>query len=206
MLWLYDNAICDDLAQSFNTSEGNPVVKVFDPEHVLDLVAQIKEDKITFPVIALQRYDSIDIDTDRYNFSRAHLGTQAVFDKVHNTWYNEKAIPISLGYQLNIMSTNTADIDELTRELMFKYTSMYFLSIQLPYEANRRIRFGIIIDPNSSIERQSSASEYLASGQLYRTTIQLQCQGCVLVNYTPIKLRRQSYSIDSSIPPKLKDK
>ena len=198
MLWCYDQAICDDLSSSFNpNTTNNPVVKVFDPDHILDLVAQIKDDTITYPVVALQRYDSIDIDTTRTNFSRIHLGTSVIFDKETNNWYNEQVIPITMGYQLTILSANTADRDELVRELLFKYTKMYFLSITVPYESKRKIRFGVVIDHNTSISYTSGSSKYISSGQVYRTEIQLICQGCVLVNYIPIKLKRTEYNIET---------
>lgn len=200
MLYLYDQAICDDLIASFNTNVvDNPVVKVFDPESIVGLVAQIQEDTISFPVIAIERDPTINIDTERSNFTRMHRGVHAVFDKENNLWYNERAVPITLSYSMSIITTNTADMDELVRELIFKYTQMYFLTIRLPYESDRKLRFGIKLDDGTTIERQSAASEYYSSGQLYRTKLQLNCEGCVLLSYTPIKLKRQESEIEATV-------
>lgn len=158
----------------------------------------MKEDKIKYPIIAITRNNDINIDESRSNFSWMHLGTQCVFDKVSNNYYNEKAIPIVLSYTMDIFTTSVADMDELVRELLFKYTTMYFLSINIPYESNRKLRFGVTLSKGSTIQRQSGASQYIQSGQLYRTTITLNCEGCVLLSYTPVKLRRQDYEIDAS--------
>ena len=196
ILYLYDRAIVDDLQKSFNPDNmSDPEVKVVDQEGLIQVLAQMKEDKIAFPVVSLVRNSSVNIDSNRCNFTWMHIGTQCVFDKVHNNYYNERAIPVQLGYDLDILTTNTADMDEMIRELMFKYTSMYFLSIQIPYESDRSIRFGVYIDPDSTIERMSKTAEYLNRGQLYRSTLKLKCDGCVLLHYTPVKLRRQEYEI-----------
>lgn len=191
MIWLYDNAIVEDLNQSFNYGNvGKPVVKVVSPENIVGIAAQIKDDNITFPIVALSRPSDIEIDTERTNFTRAKFGVPAVFDTETNCIYNERAVPINLQYDMTILTTNTADMDELTKELLFKYSSQYFLTITLPYESKRKIRFGVEIPDGSSINKSSASSEYSSSGTLYQSIIQLKCYGCVLISYTPHKLTR----------------
>ena len=73
---------------------------------------------------------------------------------------------------------------------------MYFLTIKLPYESDRRVRFGVSIDKDYTIERSSGSSEYINSGQLYLSKLKLNCEGCVMVDYTPVKLRRVAYELD----------
>lgn len=206
MLYLYDKCIVDDLKKSFNPNNvPNPVVSVVDPEAVIGIAAQIQEDQIHLPIVALTRDDNTTIDTSRYNFTRAHRGVQSVLDPDTNELYYEKAVPVSLSYKLTILTTNSADRDELVKELLFKYTSMYFLMFRLPYEYKRQIRFGVVVDADSNIENASGASEYTQTGQLYQTIIPLRCEGCVLVSYTPAKLRRIQYEIDSSKYPNSKN-
>ena len=118
-----------------------------------------------------------------------------VFCPVTNNLYYEKALPINLRYALTVLTTNTADTDEIVRELLFKYAQMYFLTIQLPYEADRKIRFGITLDLSQEVERKSGQLEYLKSGQIYQTIIPLRCEGCVMVHYTPAHLRRTAHEI-----------
>lgn len=200
MLYCYDNAIVDDLIQSFNpNSVQNPVVKVISPDKILGLAAQIQDDKISFPIVALNRDESTSIDLDRMNFTRMHFGIQSVLDTETNELYYEKSIPIKLSYDLTVLTTNTADRDELLKELLFKYGNMYFLTIQLPYYCKRKIRFGITLNTESELRHSSGNFEYLENGQLYQTIIPLRCEGCVLVSYTPAKLKRTIYEIESDL-------
>jgi len=190
LLYKYDKAIVDDLTESFNPdSVENPVVRVISPDKILDLAAQIQQDKIQFPIVALSRDTGIHINSELYNFSRAQFGVRSVLDNETNMLYYEKAIPINLSYIMTLLTTNQADMDELLREIIFKYTAQYFLEINLPYECNRKIRFGINIDKDS-IESSSGSFEYLESGQLYQTMLTLKCEGAVLVHYTPAHLKR----------------
>lgn len=198
MLYLYDKAIISDL----NECLGKDTVRVIDPEAVVDIVAQIENDDISFPVIALTRSPSPTVDISRTNFTWMHSGVSMVIDPETNNVYNEKILPIKLAYNLTVLTTNQADLDEIVRELLFKYIQMYFLTIKLPYESDRKIRFGIRIDPDTEIEQTSGSAEYIKSGALYQAIIPIQCDGCVLVTYTPAHLQRLQHEIDTSIPPK----
>lgn len=190
MIYLYDKAICEDLENSFDPDHiGNSAVKVIDPEGAVNLAAQIQNDEIKFPLVSLTRADEPNIDKERMNFTWAHKGLASVFDSKTNTLYYEKRIPINLSYNLTILATNTADKDELLRELLMKYLDMYYLRITLPYESNRFINFGIRIDQDG-IETSSGSFEYLSQGKLYQCIIPLKCEGCMLVSYTPRKLTR----------------
>lgn len=190
MLYLYDKAICDDLRRSFNPDAvPDPAVRVIDPEGIIDVAAQLQEDRIKFPVLAVYRNPETPVDTSRTNFTRMHKGMLTLFDNKTNTLYTEKILPIKLSYQLTALATNTADIDEILRELMFKYLNMYFLVIKLPYEDPRKIRFGISID-FEGITRKTSTVDFLKSGKLHEVALPLNVEGAVLVDYTPIKLRR----------------
>lgn len=195
MLYLYDRALVKDLKESFNPENvENPVVKVIDPEGVIGLAAQIQNDEIKFPIVALERDQDTPIDQDRWNFTRAHKGVVSVFDNKTNQLYYEKAVPIKLSYELTLLTTNTADMDELFREILMKYISMYFLKIKLPYECERYVRFGVTIDYDN-IQRSSGSFDYIEGGKLYQTIVPLRCEGCVLVTYTPVKLKRSEIQI-----------
>jgi len=191
MIYLYDRAICNDLNESFNPDGvDNPGVVVVGTEEVVGLVAQIQNDDIRFPIVALTRKPDTPIDNDRMNFTRLHKGVYAVLEEETNNIYYEKSIPIDLRYVITVLTTNTVDMDEIVKELIFKYTDMYFLTMELPYEAKRKVRFGITIDPDSSIEKSSGLVEYIQNGQLYQTLIPLKIEGAVLVSYTPAHLKR----------------
>lgn len=192
MIWRYDEAIVDDLKASFKVDDGSqkPAVGVVSPENIVSIAAQIQEDQLSFPIIAVERDRNTPVDTSLMNFTRMHQGVETVFDNETNMLYYEKAVPIKLSYMLAVMSPNTADVDEILRELIFKYTHQYFLSIHVPYESKRRIRFGVVMDKDKDIEWYSTTSDYLQEGKLHSAGIHLIVDGAVLLTYTPVHLRR----------------
>lgn len=199
MIYLYDNAICSDLKKSFNPDNTpNPVVSVIDPEGAITIAAQMQNDEVKYPLVVLSRDPDPKIDTERYNFTRAKRGVVVGFDKVSNELLSERAIPMSLNYKLTAITTSTVDMDEIMKELLFKYSDMYFLSIELPYEIKRRIRFGVRMVPDTSVSTTSATFDYLSAGTLYESSIQLECLGCVWVSYNTSKLRRMTTEITTS--------
>lgn len=185
MIWVYDNAIVKDLSECIDPNGGaNSTVKVMGEDGMMGVFAQLQEDKINFPALFLYRHPETPLDQSRFNFTRMHKGVPCVYDSEKNNIYLEKAIPITLGYDLHVLTTNTVDMDEIIRELVFRYSSMYYLTIEAPYESKRKIRFGVAINPDTNIQRKSANSEYLESGKLYESIIELQCQGAVMLDYT----------------------
>lgn len=190
MLYLYDAEVINDIKKSLNSANANPNVVMADADTFPGILAQIQNDEITYPLILLQRDEDMPIITELVNFTRSHRGVPAAFDTKTNNLYFEKALPVDIQYTLRIVSTNTADTDELARELFYKYLSMYFLTIQLPYESDRKIRFGIQVDLEYGIKKESGNFEYIQNGALYQSTIHLKTNGCVSLSYTPRHLTR----------------
>lgn len=191
MLWIYDDAIVQDLINCINPDGGmSSTVKVLGEEGVMGILAQMQEDKIKFPAIFLERLAETPLDPKRYNYTRLHKGVPAVLDTETNNLYLEKAAPIELKYNLHVMTTNTVDMDELVKELLFRYSLMYYVTAKVPYESDRKIRFGIAINPDTTISKKSGASDYVESGKLYESIIELDCQGAVMLSYTPRHIQR----------------
>lgn len=202
MIYLYDNAITQDLRDSFDTRmSGTPAVRVIDPEESIGLAAQLQNDQIQFPIISVNRVPNWTIDKNRRNFTAAKRGVLAGIETSTNNFYYERSMPIELSYELSIITTRVADMDEIVKEILFKYSSMYFLSIRLPYECNRVVRFGVIVD-DDNIERISTVKDSHQTGALHQTIIPMKCEGCVLVSYLPVKLKRTAF--DSTIINKIK--
>ena len=140
MLWAYDDAIVCDLASCIDPEgRASNTIRMMGDEGMMGIFAQLQEDKIKFPAIYLQRNQETPLDSSRYNFSRMHKGVPCVFDAETNTLYLEKAVPIQLNYTLHALTTNTADMDELIRELLFRYSAMYYITMEVPYESKRKI-------------------------------------------------------------------
>ena len=185
MLYKYDEAICEDLEKSL--SGMSSPIRVIKPESAVNIVSQIQDDKVKFPLIVLTRTDdSGTTDESRLNFTMAHSGVSTLFVTETNMIYSERVIPIRLGYDLTILATNTVDMDELMRELRFKYINQYFLTLKVPYESKRQIRFGITQVPGQdTVSIESGSVEYLNNGTLYQAIIHFTCQGAVLLTYVP---------------------
>lgn len=201
MLYVYDQAIIDDIKSSIDSDNANPNVVMADEETYQGLIAQIKDDTITYPLILVVRDSDTPIITELWNFSRAQFGVPAAFDNKTNNIYYEKALPVDIAYTVRILATNTADVDELARELFYKYLSMYFLTVRLPYESDRKVRFGIETDLGYGIKRESGSFEYIKTGALYQSTIHLKTNGCVMLSYSPRHLQRTVLSQDIDIIP-----
>ena len=195
MLWIYDEAIVNDLSSCIDPSGGmNNTVKMMGEEGVMGILAQLQEDKIKFPAVFIERNGETPLDSNRYNYSRMHKGVPAMIDPKSNNLYMEKSVPIQLRYNIHVLTTNTADMDELIKELIFRYSSMYYVTAEVPYESKRRIRFGLAINPDTNISRKSGTSEYVESGKLYESILELECQGAVMISYTPKHLQRMCFS------------
>lgn len=202
MIYLYDRAIVDDLNKSFNSAAGMASsVKVIDPEGAISVLSQIQNDTLTYPAVVLDRQDP-QVDERRTNFTRMHDGVPAFFDSDDNMIYSEKAIPINLSYKLTVLTTNTVDMDEILRELLFKYINMYFLHITVPYEGERKFRFGVCITDADNIQRDSGSFEYINEGKLYESSLTLRCEGCVLVTYSQTKLPYVEYESEPTLESK----
>lgn len=184
MIWLYDKAIADDLTKAFNSS-----VKVIAAESSLAVAAQLTNDEIGLPLVSVTRRTDAKIDTTRTNFTRAHFGVPAAFDNKTNTIYNERALPVSLSYNITVLTSNSIDRDEIAKEIIMRYIHMYYLSISLPYECKRQVNFGVVVNQDG-LENSSSTYEYLQTGKLYQQVIPIDCEGCVMISYTPHHLTR----------------
>jgi len=195
VLYLYDRAICDNLKASL-TDAANQNVFLTTPENYPGILAQIQDDTITYPLILLHREDDVQIIKELMNFTRYQFGVPCSFDNKTNNVYYERALPVGLNYTLRILSTTVAETDELARELFYKYISMYYLTIQLPYESDRKLRFGISVDPDYGIKRESGSAEYTQTGSLYQSTMMLKTEGCVSLTYTSRHLQRSVIATD----------
>jgi hypothetical protein len=192
VLYLYDNALVEDMKRTIDPEgEANPNVLCITVDNYQSTLAQLQNDRITYPIILFIRDDDIPVKKDQMNFTRYKKGVPAGIDPKTNMVYFERILPLDLRYTIQIISTNVADRDEIAREIWFKYESEYYLHIETPYEVKRRLRFGMHIDRDFGIKNDSSSSQYLSEGKLYTSTMELLTDGCVLLYNTPRHLKRE---------------
>lgn len=191
MLWAYDEAVVKDISNCINPTGGaNSTVKMMGEDGIMGVLAQMNDDRIKFPAIFIERSSDTPLDSSRYHFSKLHRGIPVGFDPETNDIYLERSIPIKLKYNLHVLTTNTADMDELIKELIFRYSEMYYISMEIPYESKRIIRFGMSINPDASITKKSGVANYFENGQLYESIVEIDCQGAVMISYTPKHIER----------------
>lgn len=200
MIYLYDNALVDDMKRTIDPDGGaNPNVLCITIDNYQSTLAQLQEDKITYPIILIIRDDDIPVRSELLNFTRYKKGVPVGMDPKTNQVYYERALPLDLRYTLQILSTNVVDRDEIAREIWFKYESEYFLHIETPYEIKRKINFGVQIDRSFGIKNDSGASEYLSEGKLYSSTMEILTDGCVLLHNTARHLNHFSMNPNPTI-------
>ena len=112
MLYVYDNALVEDLQRSFSNDLEDPVVKIISPEEIIGVAAQLQSDEIKLPLISLERDNPVVIDEDLYNFSKAKKGLSTVIDEQNHVYF-EKLIPVKLSYTLTILTANQAQLHML---------------------------------------------------------------------------------------------
>lgn len=190
MLYLYDDAIVEDLKYSINPENlSNPVVSIFSGDEIAGVAAMLQDDNLQFPIICIKRND-YSIDPDRSNFTWQHKGLATVIDKETHDLYYERRIPIKFTYTIAVYGVNQEQMDEIIRELIFHYSDMFFLAIDLPYEDSKLIRFGLQLPSDMQVKSQSGFSEYIETGKLYESDIDIEVLGAFLVEYVPARLRR----------------
>ena len=190
MIYCYDEAIVNDIKRTLDPEGGaNPNVVCITIDQYQSVLAQMQEDKISYPIILILRDDDMPIKKDGLNFTRAKKGVPVGIDPKTNNVYYERVVPVDLRYTIQVLSTNVADRDEIARELFFKYESEYFLHIETPYEIKRKIRFGVKIDKDFGIKNSSGVSQYIESGSIYQSTMEMLTDGCVWLHNTARHLK-----------------
>lgn len=81
-----------------------------------------------------------------------------------------QAIPIGIGYQLDIYTRYLAEADEYARNLVYNIINYPKLTIEIPYE-NSKLKHDANIRILSDVDDNSDIPERLISGQFSRFTI-----------------------------------
>jgi hypothetical protein len=157
MLYVYDNAIANDLVGIFTAK--NQAVNVVKPSEMYGMVAKIRENAIEFPIVSGSRDYEISA-----NDSNSSI---------------EGVTPIDMTYSFTVLTKNTEDTDPLIRMIFAKYAEPRSLSVTLPTVDNKVIQFKIMVDFEKDINRMSN-------GEIFQSIIFLKCEGCVCVQGVPL--------------------
>lgn len=141
-----------------------------DSTRLFQIVAEKNDDKpLSLPLIALSRDPNMEVLSTRkkpMTYDGAHLR----MDKDHSMLLN--AVPIQLGYQLDIYTRYFGEADEYTRNFIFNFINYPKLHIEVPYN-NANIVHDCTVRLESTVSDSSDIPERLISGQFTRMTIRL---------------------------------
>lgn len=155
-MYLYENAIIDDINNLFTNSNVTAVI-ADNLDEGLRRIAAKNNDKVSLPFVMLTGGDWNIKETNFYNLMH---GTK-VRNK-ENSQTEISNIPIQPEYTMYIAAQSSKECDMLTREIIFYYFQNPTLTVNIPYGINTIHTFNVIFNPNV---RKTTR----ASGLVYRT-------------------------------------
>lgn len=190
-MYLYDNALTEDLNKLFINSKVTAIV-CDSLNEALRRIAAEKEDKITLPVIVLVGGDWNIEDTNFYN-----IMSGGEFRRIDDLGI-EKAVNIisfTPSYEMYILATSSRECDMLTREILFHYYMNPTLTVKIPYKIDMLHTFNINFGNNvRKFQNQS--------GLVYRT-IPITLQGAYLWHNNTMNILK---AIDTDVDLKIEEK
>lgn len=167
---LYDDA----LVAKINHWIPSPGIQVLSPEETTRLL-EIKEDQgkdnpIMLPFVALSRDRDIKILNRQkrlMSFSGMKIGTTEGEEVIQLN-----AIPIELGYQLDIYARTMQQADEFVRNFVFNFINYPNLNVVIPYN-NVNYTHMSTIWLEDTVTDSSDIKERLFPGQFVRFTLRL---------------------------------
>lgn len=182
----YDEALANKF-QKWVPEESN--IKILRPEETAALFA-IKADEnqdkpLKLPIIALSRNTSIEI----LNTNKQVLTFDGVtIGKTDKRTMTLNAIPIQLGYQLDIYTLKMAEADEYLRNFLFNIINYPKLTINIPYQ-DQNLKHDSNIRLISTVEDNSDIPQRRFRDQFVRYTIKFNVDDAYLFS-TPIKTNK----------------
>lgn len=176
-MYLYENAIIDDINKLFTNSKVSAVI-ADNLNEGLRRVAAKNEDKITLPAIILSGGNWT---LDDANYYSAMHGSE--FKRVDDESPRVKStsiLPFTPEYEMYVMAQSSRECDMLSRELLFHYYLNPTLTVNVPYGIDEIHTFSILF--GRSVRKSQNTA-----GLVYRT-ITFTLQGAYLWHNTTFNL------------------
>lgn len=195
----YDEALVEKIKSWIKDSDLT-ILKPNEVTRLLQEVADKANDKpIQLPLIALSRDTTVTLDaTNKKPLSREGLTLEANQELGKHL----AAIPIQVGYQLDIYTRYYEEGDEYLRNFIFNFINHPNVSIEIPYNSSK-ISQTTHITLLSSVEDTSDISQRLVPGQFTRWTLKLVLDNAYLFSI-PFKKTWKISDSDTDINYKLK--
>ena len=184
----YDEAITAKISNWVK----DPHMRILKPDEstrLFELQAHEKSDKpLTLPLIAISRDKTIEIietakQTKTYDgygkALNAALKETSLDNNLKPSTFKLNAIPIRIGYQIDIYTKGMEEADEYLRNFIFNFINYPKLVITLPYNGlNLPQESNITLD--SAVNDNSDIKEHLFADEFVRFTIKLSIEDAYL--------------------------
>lgn len=162
-MYLYENAIIEDINKLFTNSKVSAVIADSLSEG-LRRVAAKNEDKITLPAVVLTGGEWNLDDSNFYSLMHGsgREENRKLTDIPESVAKRANIIAFTPSYDMFIMAQSSRECDMLTRELIFHYSMNPTLTVNLPYGINKIHTFNLLF---GKTVRKSQNS----TGLVYRT-------------------------------------
>lgn len=177
-VYAYDLSIIEDLRARFNYDKNgkkktNNLIQITNAENVFNIIGDIENDNIQFPIISLIRtgWQFTGSEPEFLNNSGGLVGymEDKPGDRVRQV--RLQAFPIQINYQLDIWTQNRYDNDVIAREFCWFYKQNPQLRVFIPHGLNITEPFNLFIE--NEIVDNSDIAEHNSRGRYYRQTIGL---------------------------------
>lgn len=144
ILYLYDNAIIEDINKLFTNSSVRAVM-ADSLDEAMRRSSQENEDKMTLPFIAITGGDW---QLGNSNFYSLMHGLEDKKVECKKLSKQVNIIPITPSYDMYIVAKTSRECDMLTREIIFHYMQNPTLVVNVPYGLNDIHTFNINFENN----------------------------------------------------------
>lgn len=165
-VYWYDESIVNKL----RTISGDNRIAVLPTDTLFRYVANLREDNVKFPLVALTRlgYTIRQVNRVPASYQGAQFGDKD--GKVKEIQF----IPIEINYQLDVITRSRLENDTFTDELLFYFINNPTLSVEIKKGANISHVFSMVFNPdvvdNSDIESHMSNGEYFRSTMTFQVS------------------------------------
>lgn len=143
-MYLYDNAIIEDINKLFTNSKVRAVI-ADSLDEAIRRSSQENEDKATLPLIVLTGGDW---QLGNANFYNLMHGSERKKVECKSLSKQINVIPITPSYDMYIVAKTSRECDMLTREIIFHYMQNPTLTVNIPYGLNEIHTFNINFENN----------------------------------------------------------
>lgn len=159
----YDKAITDEFRRLFSDAR----ITILPVEDAIRFVSQLSRDDVVFPLISTTRL-GITILTSEINQAQKTKG-HLVRRNEDNTTTFAQSIPIRIEYQMDILTLDRNECDQITREIIFWFVQHPTLTAHFEYGLDIDQNFNLFL--NEDVVDNSDTIEHVNKGVKFRNTL-----------------------------------